>query len=597
MRQIIRCRGFRSICYALVIALIMTAAPAPLSSPARAQLMPTYSVAVVEFVNRSGVQGALLARLATDAVVVEMGKTNRYDVSITRSQIKAKMDELDIRPPLDRVELVRLGEALSADAILEGVISSVVLSGSGPNRRASVTLVVQMIDQASGEIINGAVQTGTSSARVGFTPDDDALITEAINKAAFLVVKTMVDYIIPEATIMMNVGENQVMLNKGARDGLRPGMRMIVLRDREIIGFIELRDVSAIDSIGKVTKSMRGIQPEDKARAIFEMPAVTGIEKGDSLPSGAPGGGGTRDSVSKIGRFLVGAAVVLGLASLFNSGRGNEKAPSTGTLDQSDGIPGIRWDPKSLGYGKNVDELQILREDSGGQPVMVIRNPTIWDRGYTKITGPNGAPMFGTGQGTPVSYYRLDSNPATSFTETTWTVPAEPFGITHTYTIRVMYHLAVRVGDQVTTQYYYTTEGGPIVATAIEPVRNTDIIFPPYDRNAAVTEVLVSDLQQGKVNFQWNRKDGGNIYYVLVEPVVPGTGPTWQSSIIYETGPVISLPTDQRDALASRLAAAGREGAVMRWRVFCRNTADTDPSWVRGEENRFVIGSIPPGTP
>lgn len=597
MRQIIHCRGIRSVCYALVTALIVTMAPAPLATPARAQLMPTYSVAVVEFTNQSGVQGALLARLATDAVVVEMGKTNRYDVSITRSQIKSKMEELDIRPPLDRVELVRLGEVLSADAVLEGSINSVALSGSGAGRRAAVTLVVQMIDQASGEIINGSVQTGTSSARVGYTPDDDALITEAINKAAFLVVKTMVDYIIPEATIMMNVGESQVMLNKGSRDGLKPGMRMIVLRQREIIGFIELRDVSAIDSIGKVTKSMRGIQPEDKVRAIFEMPAVAGMDQGDSLPSGAPGGGSTKGSVSKIGKFILGAAIVLGLASLFSSGRGTERAPSTGPLDPLDGIPGITWDPTSLGHGRNVDELQILRDDTGAQPVMAIRDPTVWDRGYTKITGPGGLPMFGTGQGTAVSYYRLDSNPATSFTETTWTVPAEPFGITHTYSIRVLYHMPVGAGEDVTTQYFYTTEGGAVVATAIEPVKNTDIIFPPYDRNTAVTEVLVSDLQQGKVNFQWNRKDGGNVYFISVEPIMPGTGPTWQSSIIYETGPIVSLPTDQRDALANLLAAAAQQGAVMRWRVFCRNTSDTALHWVKGEENRFSIGFVPPGTP
>ena len=84
-------RAIRSLCYALVLALLSTIAPTPLCKPACAQLMPQYSVGVVDFINESGVQGDFLARLATDAVVVEMSKSNRYDVSITRTMMKTKM--------------------------------------------------------------------------------------------------------------------------------------------------------------------------------------------------------------------------------------------------------------------------------------------------------------------------------------------------------------------------------------------------------------------------------------------------------------------------------------------------------------------------
>ena len=111
-------RAIRSLCYTLVIALLTTLMPAPFTQPASAQLMPTYSVGVIDFVNESGVQGDLLARLATDAVVVEMSKSNRYDVSITRTMMNAKMDELGLRSPLTKLDLVRLGEVLSADAML-----------------------------------------------------------------------------------------------------------------------------------------------------------------------------------------------------------------------------------------------------------------------------------------------------------------------------------------------------------------------------------------------------------------------------------------------------------------------------------------------
>ncbi|MGC8863578.1 MAG: hypothetical protein ACP5R5_12495, partial [Armatimonadota bacterium] len=570
-------------------------------SPAAAELMPTYSVGVVDFVNESGVQGELLARLATDAVVVEMAKTNRYDVSISRAMIKAEMEKLDLRPPLTKLGLIRLGEALSADAMLQGSVKSVRLTGSGADRRAAVTLVVQMIDQASGEIINGAVQTGTSTARVGYAADDDSLITEAINNAAFLCVKTMVDYIIPEATVMMNIKENQVMLNKGARDGIKPGMRMIVLRKREIIGYVEVQRVSAIDSDAKVIKSMRGIQPEDKVRAIFEMPVVGPITKSEPLPSGAPRGSRRHgDALSKIGKFILGAGIIFGLATLFRPGRGSEPAP---TIAAAESPTIITWDPKKYSHGQNVLEYQIIRDDFAdtARPVKVIRDPSAIDAGRTDVRT-----LYGTTTPINVTYYRLDSNPATSYTEVTGTVPPEPFGITHTYQVRVLYRLTKtststdNTGGTTTTTtstYYYTPVSNVITATAIDPVKYTDIVSPAYDPGVGPPEVLVTDLLSGATNFEWKRKDGADVYYVRVEPVVPGTGPIWQSSIIYETGPTVALPAAMRADLANLLSNPSYADVTMKWTVYCRHQGDTSPAWLAGQEARFIVGGTPPGFP
>lgn len=598
MRQLVQFRAVKGVCYVLVVALVAMVAPTQLSTPARAQLMPTYSVGVVEFVNESGVQGDLLARLATDAVVVEMSKSNRYDVGTTRTQIKKEMEELDLRPPLDKVGLVRLGERLSVDAMLEGAVKSVQLSGSGPTRRASVTLVVQMVDQASGEIINGAVQTGMSSARVGYTADDDSLITESVNNAAFLAVKTMVDYIIPEATVMLNIGASEVMLNKGMRDGMRAGMRMIVLRQREIIGYIEVRSVSATDCKAKVLKSMRGIQPEDKARAIFDMPPVGAGIKSQPLPSGAPkGGGGRRSTLSKIAKFLVAAAVVYGIFSLFKGGRGNEDAPSVSA--SADNATLITWDPTAYGHGLNVREYEVLRDDFsvGAAPVMVVRDPSQIDAGKANVYG-----LYGTGADTTGTYSRIDSNPATSYTEATFTVLAEPFGVTHTYQVRVLLQQAIATTDTSgtsTTTYRYSLSrvSTSITATAIDPVRNTDVISPAYDPNAAPPEILISDLAQELVNFTWKAKTGADVYYVRVEPVVPGTAPTWQSTTIYATSVNVSLPDAARTELASLLSNMSYADKTMRWRVYCRHQADTSPAWIEGQENRFVIGGTPPTFP
>lgn len=603
-----QCRVFKNVCYAVIVALVSTIAPLPLSTPASAQIMPQYSVGVVEFVNESGVQGDLLARFATDAVVIEMSKTSRFDVgSNTRTAIKNAMETLDLHTPLDKVGLVRLGEALSADAMLEGSITSVQLAGSGVTRRASVTLVLRMYDQASGEIVNGAVQTGHSSARVGYTPDDDALIVEAINNAAFLGVKTMVDYVIPEATVQNSLGENQVMLNKGSRDGLKPGMQMIVLRDREIIGYLSVQSVDPTDCTAKVIKSMRGIQSQDKARAIFDMPAVGGAARTQALPSGAPAQSKTKGStISKIGKFLLVAGVAFGVYSLFKSGRGTEDAPVIGA-----NAGYINWDPSKYGHGTNVLEYEVIRDSFAdtAAPVKVIRDPGAIDIGYTSIAG-----LYGSGSDLTVNYYSLDTNPASTYTSSTATVPIEPYGSTHTYQVRVLYKITTTTSSDsssssssssttdstdttTTTNYYLTGVSNTITATVIDPVHNSDVISPAYSTSDAPPEVQISDLQDGTVNLEWNRKDGADQYYVVVEPVVAGTGPSWTnlSSPINETGPTVSLSAAQRVALATALNSY--PGVIMKWTVYCRHEADSGDGWYKGDENRFEIGGIPPDQP
>jgi hypothetical protein len=585
------------VCYVLVAALVSSVAPMRYCRPAAAQLMPNYSVGVVDFVNESGVQGDLLARLATDAVVVEMSKTPRYDVGTTRTAMRKEMEELDLRPPLDNVGLAKLGERLNVDAMLQGSIKSVQLAGEGPTRRASVTLVVQMKDQASGEVINGAVQTGMSSSRPGYTADDDSLITEAINNAAFLCVKTMVDYIIPEATVLMNVGDGEVMLNKGSRDGMRPGMQMIVLRQREIIGYLEVRSVTPQDSRARVTKSMRGIQSEDRARAIFQMPTVSSTLKSAPLPSGAPRkSGGTNNPLSKIGKFLVGAAVVYGIFSLFKGGRGNEDAPNIGPSLTDPTV--ITWDPTLYGHGANVREYQILRDDftTGAAPVMVVSDPSQIDAGRASVYS-----LYGNTTGTVVTYTQLASNPATSYTQATNNVPAEPFGTTHTYQVRVVLQQVAGSsstdGTTAVTRYSYSRVSSSLTATAIDPVRNSDIISPAYDPNVAPPEILISDLQEGLVNFTWSTKAGADVYYIKVEPVIPGTAPSWQSSVVYATSVNVSLPDAARKELANLLSNSAYAEKTMKWRVYCRHQADSSPAWLAGQDNLFVIGGTPPAFP
>jgi hypothetical protein len=332
------------------------------------------------------------------------------------------------------------------------------------------------------------------------------------------------------------------------------------------------------------------------------MPTVGPVAKSEPLPSGAPSGGGRRgNALSKIAKFVIGAGIVFGLVSLFRGGRGSESgqtitaAPETATT--------IRWDPSKYSHGQNVLEYQIIRDNfvDGAQPIRVLRDPSSIDAGRTDLYR-----LYGTAMAANVTFYRLDSNPATSYTEATWTVPAEPFGMTHSYQVRVLYRLTKTstgtdtTGGTTTTTtstYYYTPVSNTITATAIDPVRNTDVVSPAYDPNVGPPEILVTSLQRGDANFEWRRKDGADIYYMVVEPIEPGKGPTWQSQPIYETGPTVALPASMRTDLANLLSNPAYADRTMRWRVYCKHQGDSSPAWLAGQEARFIIGGTPPPFP
>jgi hypothetical protein len=379
-------------------------------------------------------------------------------------------------------------------------------------------------------------------------------------------------------------------------------MQMIVLRDREIIGYLSVQSVDPTDSTAKVTKSMRGIQSQDKARAIFDMPAVGGAARTQALPSGAPAQSKAKGStISKIGKFLLVVGVAFGVYSLFKSGRGSEDAPSI-----SSNADVISWDPSKYGHGTNVLEYEVIRDNFSdtSAPVKVLRDPGAIDIGYTSVAG-----LYGSGSDLTVNYYSLDTNPSSTYTSQTATVPIEPYGTTHTYQVRVLYKTTKTTSsdststdttdttDTIVTTYYLTGVSNPIIATVIDPVHNSDVYTPAYSTSDAPPEVQISDLQDGTVNLEWSRKDGADQYYVLVEPVIAGTGPTWTnlSSPINETGPTVSLPATQRIALATALNSY--PGVVMKWTVYCRHEADTGDGWYKGAENRFEISSLPPDEP
>lgn len=554
-----------------------------------AQGQAPMQVGVVEFRNDSGVQGNMLARFATDAVVIELSKSNRFDV-ITRAQIEAQMKELRISPPLNGTERNRLGEALSADSMIEGAIKAVELRGSGATRRAAVTIVIRMVDQASGEVVNGAIQTGFSNARVGSAPDDDKLIAEAIDNAAYQAVKTMIDYIIPEATVQNTIRTNEVMLNKGARDGIRLGMRMIVTREREIIGEIEIKQVDPGNSTGMIVKQTRGIKPEDKAKAVFDMPDIARVKADPSSPDGSPSITSKKSSpLPKIGKVLLGALAIWGVSKIFNSdgtesvgGIAAEAGLSGYMLPVESGTPGVRvkWDAKKLGRGKNVVEYHIWRNNVDG-PVLVSRA----SEGMT----------FDDANARTTDYITCDNQTNTQSSGTT-NVPAMTLNTPHRYWVSAVYMVqSINSEDGV---LYYETDRVP--AGQATPMAQLAV--------ASLRQPAAGSQQNlNKVTFEWLSRRGADVYVIEVSSDPTFQNPEYVSNQVYYSPAADGQSVRQVVQSLQSLFRDYPSDKPIWWRIGMRASTDqpgpipangrSNMRYIYSEINQFYPVETPPGPP
>lgn len=314
-------------------ALISLLAAAPAAHAQGVTRSAQRSFAVLDLVNRSGYGGGEIGRQAADSFVVELGKTNKYDV-IPRSDTTAGLQELGLTLPLDSIGLQKLGRNRGVDAVVTGEVASVSFSSSP--RQATVSLIFRATDTVTGELINGAIAQGTSNARAISAGDDDALVNQAIDNAAFAAVKQISQFNLPFATVLNSRDEGTVLLNRGTSDGLRDGMNMVVTRAGQEVGRIRIARASSDQSDATVTVRGVGIRPEDKAVAIYELPAyniTNGTLRTNSsniASDGVRSNGGKRNAFSGVGGILLAVLAAALLISLVKRGGGGGSGTSLG---------------------------------------------------------------------------------------------------------------------------------------------------------------------------------------------------------------------------------------------------------------------------
>lgn len=293
----LRRAGFSRFVAKALCALLLTPQLLALSTRrALAQQTQHQTVIVIDFNNRTGVGGALLGRRAASAMSLQLRQSDLWD-PVSQSDVDRKIADLHLTPPFDKVALQTLARSLDATAVLTGDVTSVRVSQNPA--QATVRMVVRLMDVGSGELINGAVATGTAS-HIGLESAQDVLLDEALSKAAFQARQSMERTQLPEGTVLnttvvgggtapsaQGTSPEDALLNVGARQGVRRGMQFVVLRGRELVGYVSATSVDADKTVARVTQNFRGVKPEDKVRAIYVLPE--GAEAGDSSAQPQPG--------------------------------------------------------------------------------------------------------------------------------------------------------------------------------------------------------------------------------------------------------------------------------------------------------------------
>lgn len=281
---------------------------AGLAAPGHAQQdniaqIATQTAIVIDFDVAPGLD-PILGRKAADAVAVEMEASGNFAITPRQTVEEAVASRPGLRGPYVPSTQRRLGESLGVQSVISGrvvaaSVGSQVTRTQGRERQpittqvreARVQIQLRQMEVRSGDFVNGTQVTETTVDNLREV-DDDVLMNQSLDKAAFSAVRTIRLIIFPEGTVLNIVGSDNsglggsIQLNIGFDRGVRPGQRFSVLRDvanksrgaNEANVFVERIKVAELlivriepdQSIGTVVAGGSvGVRTGDKVRRIF----------------------------------------------------------------------------------------------------------------------------------------------------------------------------------------------------------------------------------------------------------------------------------------------------------------------------------------
>lgn len=245
------------------------------------------------------------SRGVSDILVNKLVESGQYSV-IERSRLDAVLKEQNLGASgrVDASTAAEIGRILGVDIVIVGSITQFdleqrqeniavpIFGQSKKDTNAYVKLNARMINTTTAEIVGTAEGNGTanqadrSTTIFGFgggsaTNNESKLLSTATEKAVLQVVETFNSKAESVATspraisnaVIADVVGNQVILNKGSRDGFQVGMRVsieritkqvkdpatgrVIRQLTQPVGMIELTEVDGQSSVGRVVSGAK----------------------------------------------------------------------------------------------------------------------------------------------------------------------------------------------------------------------------------------------------------------------------------------------------------------------------------------------------
>jgi hypothetical protein len=391
---------------------------------ARAQTQQPLRVIIADIVNKSP-GSPNLGVTATAAIYNEMVNSGQGRFSVFQnSEVLKEAQSLGIKVPsnpnmpanFSASDLQRIAKNLTADAVVEGQVGVGAARGKG----VQVTLITNLREVASQQLINGGYSQITATPRPGESADSEELTNRGVADAAQDVVRQVLGRQIATGTVI-GIETNTVILNKGIRDGVHVGDDVAILREgangvKVQVGRVKVARAYPTDSEAEIVSNIGGIRPEDAARVLY-VPPYTIINAGTNVHSTSRG---AQFSLTAVGSTIA----VIGLGVLVaQAARGGQTSTTSVTAEAGvqSGTPvvRVRWSDNIFGQG-SVQQYKIYREPdfpfgqsssgsnnggttTGGSPPIGVSSSTVhefFDHGSPYFPYANGlSPLTGNGNG------------------------------------------------------------------------------------------------------------------------------------------------------------------------------------------------------
>jgi hypothetical protein len=283
-----RTRAARALLSQLALVSSLAALALPVfHSPAQAQGAGAGQRAVVLDFDVAPNIDPILGRKVADAVAVELEASGDFDVVPRQQMEEAVATQNGLLPPYTPTTQRRLGDVLGARSVFSGRIVSALLGRQAADTRvriSRVTIQLRQLEVRTGDFINGTQVTESTVDELNDI-DDDILMNQSLDKAAYSAVRTIRLIIFPEGRVMHTTVED-VEISLGRRAGVAAGQRFSVMRDvanklrgpsetnvsiqRVKVAEIEITSIDQDQARGRIVSGGSvGVRTNDIVRRIF----------------------------------------------------------------------------------------------------------------------------------------------------------------------------------------------------------------------------------------------------------------------------------------------------------------------------------------